>query len=216
MLPLIEKDGFSSFSLEIFVIPKELSANYSFLFLEQYHLLYKHYELNTQRVVNFRVNLGKNVYIYDTEGKILYYSSISFNQLQSDLRIHFNTYCKCVKEGKKYLDFFIVTHVPIEGAKKSNLSLLELNSLIAKKQTEYNRAKGKSMRGNLINPESQRISITALEVATGNILTFPSLTNGAEYIASRDVKVSRWTISNYLNTGKPYQGYIFSKSDPDS
>jgi len=49
--------------------------------LEQYHLLNKRFNLNTQRVVNFRVNQGTDIYLYDIEGKILFYASKSLNQI---------------------------------------------------------------------------------------------------------------------------------------
>jgi len=65
LLPLIKKEGFDKFSLEIFVMPAEFSSGYYFLFLEQYHLLNKRFNLNTQRIVNFRVSHGTNIYLYD-------------------------------------------------------------------------------------------------------------------------------------------------------
>lgn len=116
--------------------------DYYFLFLEQYYLLTKNYNLNTQQIVNFRVNQGKNIYLYDLKGKILYYSSKSFNQLQGDLGIHFNTYTNCIKKGNSYLKFFKLTCTPIDVAIKSSLTLNELQGLIAEKQTEYNRYRG--------------------------------------------------------------------------
>lgn len=82
LLPLFKKDRFESFNLSIFVIPDNLSvspikSNYFYLFLEQYYLLHEEFNLNTQRIVNFRINQGKSTYLYDLEGKILYYSSNS-------------------------------------------------------------------------------------------------------------------------------------------
>ncbi len=118
----LEKEGFQAFSLEIFVMPEELATDYYFLFLEQYYLLTQKYKLNTQRIVNFRVNQGKNVFLYDLEGKILYYSTKSFNQLQGKLGIHFNTYTNCIKKGDNYLNFFKLTHTPVDGAEKSPLT----------------------------------------------------------------------------------------------
>jgi len=79
LLPLIKKEGFDKFSLEIFVMPAEFSSGYYFLFLEQYHLFNKRFNLNTQRIVNFRVSQGRNIYLYDIEGKILFYASKSLN-----------------------------------------------------------------------------------------------------------------------------------------
>jgi hypothetical protein len=63
--------------------------------LEQYHLLNKRFNLNTQRVVNFRavvwvpytqskggVNQGTDIYLYDIERKIFFYASKSLNQIR--------------------------------------------------------------------------------------------------------------------------------------
>lgn len=103
-LPFLQEEGFAKFSLKIQVMTEEFSStNYYYSFLEQYHLLHKRFDLNTQRIVNFRVNQGNRVYLYDIEGKTLYYMSNSFNNLQGDLGIHFDTYSRCVKkEGESY------------------------------------------------------------------------------------------------------------------
>jgi len=78
-------------------MPEELSSDYNFLFLEQYNLLDSNFNLNTQRVVNFRVNQGNTVYLYDFEGKILYYTATSLNVLKADLGC---TSCYCYKMYK--------------------------------------------------------------------------------------------------------------------
>lgn len=62
---MIKKEGFHMFNLEIFVMPIEFSLGNYFLFLEQYYLLHKDFTLNIQRIVNFRVNQGNPVYLYD-------------------------------------------------------------------------------------------------------------------------------------------------------
>lgn len=87
LLPLITKDGFESFNLEILVIPEDFlhaattyKLEYYYLFLEQYYLLNKEFNLNTQRIGNFRVNQGKTIYIYDLKRKTLYYCGKSLNQ----------------------------------------------------------------------------------------------------------------------------------------
>lgn len=36
----------------------------SYCFLEQYYLLDKNYNLNTHKIVNFRVNQGFKIYLY--------------------------------------------------------------------------------------------------------------------------------------------------------
>lgn len=210
LLPLIKKEGFQAFSLEIFVMPEELATDYYFLFLEQYYILTQNYKLNTQQIVNFRVNQGKNVFLYDLEGKILYYSAKSYNQLQGNLGIHFNTYTNCIKKGDSYLKLFKLTHTPIDGAIKSYLTLEELQGLIAEKQAEYNRSKGLAMRGNLLSSNPVTIPITLKDVVTGDVKSFPSIVAGVSYLVSINVKVNRFTVAKRVKDGKLYQGYIFS------
>jgi hypothetical protein len=139
MLPMLREKGLGAFSLEVFIIPAEFSSD-SYLFLEQYHLLNKKFDLNTQRTVQFRALRPHNVYLYDLEGKILYYSCSSFSKLQEDLGIHYSTFKKCLEEENNYLNFFRITDSLIEGAKKSSLNIMELNSLIAEKQTLKNKS----------------------------------------------------------------------------
>lgn len=140
--------------------------------------------------------------------------SNSFNNLQGDLGIHFDTYSRCVKkEGESYLNYFKLTHEFIEGAKKSNYSLLELNSLIAEKKAEFKVLQGKAMTENLLKVNPLTIALTVKEVASGEIFKFTSLTVGAASPPLNEIKVSRQTIAKYLNTGKPYKGYLFSSSD---
>jgi hypothetical protein len=88
----MKKEGFDKFSLEIFVMPSEFSSDYYFLFLEQYHLLNKRFNLNTQRIVNFRVNQGTDIYLYDIEGKILFYASKSLNQIRGKILFYASNY----------------------------------------------------------------------------------------------------------------------------
>lgn len=68
-------------------MPLSLSSDYNFLFLEQYYLLHRSFDLNTtQRIVNFRINQGKSIYLYDLDGKTLYYTSKSLNQIKDDFK----------------------------------------------------------------------------------------------------------------------------------
>ena len=135
LIPLIKKEGFQNFSLEIFVVPSEFSSNNHYLFLEQYHLLNKQFNLNTQRVVNFRVNQGTKIFLYDMEGKTLYYSSNSINRIKGELGIHSNTCNNCIKSGDNYLDFFRITNIPLKGAIPTNLNISQLANLISEKRT---------------------------------------------------------------------------------
>jgi hypothetical protein len=138
----MKKEGFDKFSLDIYVMPHtgekktpslatEFYSDYYFLFLEQYYLLHKDFYLNTQRIVNFRVNQGTNIYLYDLEGKTLYYSFKSLNQIKGNLGIHPDTCNNCIKEGKSYLNFFKIANTPIKGASVAKFNIPELASLIS-------------------------------------------------------------------------------------
>lgn len=77
LLPLISRDGLGAFKLKIYKLDKNKFKDRDALFLEQCFLLDKKYDLNTLRVVNFGPQLGKSVFIYDLNCKILYYSASS-------------------------------------------------------------------------------------------------------------------------------------------
>ena len=123
MLPLIEKKRFAAFSLEICVLPEELSKDYSYLFLEQYYLLQEKFNLNTQIIVNFRVKQGKRIYMYDKDCKILYYSSNSVSELRGVLGIHPATSNKYLNLESLYLNQFVIIDKLITNASKADLSL---------------------------------------------------------------------------------------------
>jgi hypothetical protein len=130
LLPLMKTEGFDKFSLEIFIMPIEFSSGFYYLFLEQYYLLNKNFNLNSQRIVNFRVNQGTNIYLYDLDLKTLYYKSNSLNQIKAELGIHHATCTNCIKKGDSYLNFFKITNTEIDGAKKANLNVYDLANLI--------------------------------------------------------------------------------------
>lgn len=69
------------------------------------------------------------------------------------------------------------------------------------------------MTENLLKVNPLTIALTVKEVASGKIFKFTSLTVGAASPPLNEIKVSRQTIAKYLNTGKPYKGYLFSSSD---
>jgi len=126
LLPLMSKEGLGAFSLEVFLMPPQYSSGYYFLFLEQYYLLDKTFNLNTQRIVNFRVNQGTGIYMYDLDCKTLYYSSASLNAIKLDLGIHLNTCVRCIKTGSPYLEYFILRDSPVADATKSDLSSIQV------------------------------------------------------------------------------------------
>jgi hypothetical protein len=208
---MLRKQGLGAFSLEIFIIPAEFSPN-SYLYLEQYHLLNKKFDLNTQRMVQFRALRPHKIYLYDLEGKILYYSCDSYSKLQKDLGIHYVTFKKCIEQGNNYLNFFKITDTLIEdgknsvGRKLAGLNLIELNGLIAEKQVlnRINNVEGKRA--------TKSKSIIVKEDITGDTMDFPNILAAVSYLESKNNKVNRNTIAKYLNTGKPFKGYLFNET----
>ena len=133
--------------------------------MEQYYLLHKSFNLNTQRIVHFRVNQGNPIYLYDLKGNTLYYSSKSLRQIQGDLGIHPST-CKSCLKGNSYLNFFKITDIPLEGAYQANLSVSEIASLISEKKTLF-----------LSNASRVLFSqpVIVKNVKTGETMEFPSI-----------------------------------------
>ena len=68
----MEKQGLGAFSLQVLVVPTSY-PKFSHYFLEQYYLLDKSFNLNTHKVVNFIVNQGFKLFLYDLDCKTLYY-----------------------------------------------------------------------------------------------------------------------------------------------
>lgn len=182
-------------------MPSEFSSNYYFLLLEQYYLLHESFNLNTQRIVNLRVNQGNPIYLYDLKGNTLYYSSKSLNQIQGDLGIHPNTCKSCIK-GNNYLNLFKITDTPIQGASPANLSLGELASLISEKKML---SLSTTTRAKFSKP------LIVKEVETGETLEFPSIISMVNHFKYLNITMDRNKIGKLLNTGKPYNGYIFIK-----
>lgn len=202
LLPLIQKEGFDKFSLEIFVMPTDFSFDFDYLFLEQFHLLNKKFNLNSQRIVNFRVNQGTNIYLYDLEGKTLYYTSKSLNQIKGDLGIHHTTCTNCIKKDDSFLNFFKITNMPIEGANLSNLKTSDLQSLILEKRKLF-----------LSKFFKEKVSLPVIieEVKTGKSMEFSSILSAVSYLKSINIKTDRNLITKYLDKGKSYKGYFFYK-----
>lgn len=213
LIPLIYKEGLKAFNLEVFVIPDDLGLefkdsnnfnfNFSYLFLEQFYLLHEKFNLNTQRIVNFRVDQGKTVYIYSLDWKVLYYCGCSLNEIKGALGIHYATCTNCIKTGDSYLDFFRISTDYLDRAEKTKLSLQELLNLIDMKREEALRKSysAKFSKAVIIREENQE-----------QTLEFPSITMAVKYLRSLGITADRNQLAKHLDTNKPYKGYIFSKA----
>jgi hypothetical protein len=100
LLPLIAKEGLNAFTLKIYVMPAKLSSDLYFLFLEQYFLLDSQFNLNSQRIVNFRTKQAKSLYVYNKDLSILYHTANSMSALKKEIGIHHSNIQSCLQEGK--------------------------------------------------------------------------------------------------------------------
>ena len=213
LIPLINKEGFEAFNLEVLVIPdniglefndsNNLNFHFSYLFLEQYYLLHDKFNLNIQRIVNFRVDQGKTVYLYSLDGKVLYYCGYSLNEIKGVLGIHYATCTNCIKTGNSYLDFFKISTYYLDSAEKTKLTLQELLDLIdtKKKEALKKSSSAKFSKTVVIRKEDEQ-----------QTLEFPSITITVKYLNSIGIHADRNQLAKHLDTNKPYKGYIFSKA----
>jgi len=198
LLPLIKKEGFEAFTLEIIVIPSSY-PKYSHCFLEQYYLLSKEFNLNKHKIVNFRINQGYKIYLYDLNYKTLYYRSNSLNEFCRDLGIHYSSYKKCIANDSPYLNFFKISKSLITEAIPINLSYFKLRELIIKCRKE-------SL--NKLHLSYGKV-IEVFDKEINNTMTFTSIIK-----ASYRFGISRTTIKNYITSGKLYKNrYHFKFSD---
>lgn len=194
LLPMLEKEQLKAFTLEVAVIPSSFSK-YSHCFLEQYFLLDNRFNLNSHKIVNFRVNQGFKIYLYDKDCKILYYNSISLNAFCADLGIHHSSYKKYVNKYELFLGHFIISNKLVSDAVPTDLTELEVREFILKQR--------KSSLDKLHQSYGSLIEVFDIDE---NIKT---RIDSVAKVASK-FGVSRTTIRNYISNGKPYKGrYIF-------
>jgi len=194
LLPMIEKEDLKAFTLDVIVIPSSFSK-YSHCFLEQYYLLHREFNLNTHKIVNFRVNQGFKIYLYDKDCKTLYYSSISLNAFCADLGIHHSSYKKHVNKNELYLGHFIISNNFVPEALPTDLTESQLREFIKKQRI--------SSLGKL--HKSYGSSVEVFDTDTNTTTIIDSVSKAASKFG-----VSRSSIRNYISSGKPYKNrYIF-------
>lgn len=189
LLPMLEKENLKAFTLEVTVIPSSFS-NYAHCFLEQYFLLDKRFNLNTHKIVNFRVNQGFKIYLYDKDCKILYYSSNSLNAFCADLGIHHSSYKKHVANNEPYLGYFNISNYLIPEAVPADLTEIQIREFINKQRKD-------SLNKLHISYGSV---VEVLDIDTNTITTIDSVAKAASKFG-----VSRTTIRSYISSEKPYK-----------
>jgi hypothetical protein len=194
LLPMIEKENLKAYTLEVTVIPSSLSK-YSHCFLEQYHLLGRGFNLNSHKIVNFRVNQGFKIYLYDKDCKILYYSSISLNAFCADLGIHHTSYKKYVNKNELYLGHFLISNNLLRDAVPTDLTELQVREFIQKQRINSLNKLHKSY-GSLVE---------VFDIDKNTTTIIDSVSKAASKFG-----VSRSSIRSYISSGKPYKNrYIF-------
>lgn len=212
-LPFLKAEGIGAFTLEVFIMPPKFTHEHYFLFLEQYYLLHSSFDLNSYRVVNFRVNQGNAVYMYDKEGKILYYSSKSIRQMTDESfgGISRITFMAHVDKDSYYIGHFKFSRVPLEGAVPSGWDISQLASFISSTKREFRKEIFLKADGNKVNSS---VPVKMKEIDSGDINNFPSLKACAEFLGTKlDKKIWPQSIVKYLNTDKPFHGFIITKDE---
>lgn len=161
----------------------------------------KSFNLNTQRIVNFRVNQGKNIYLYGAKDNVLYYINRSLNEIRDNLGIHPSTCIKGIKKVSPFFNFFKITNTLYSDAKKANMPLSDLLDLIAeKKKTQF-------LKDQFTNKLS--VPITASNVMTKEIIEFSSIKEAVSNLKSINVNADINKIAKIINSGEEYKGFTW-------
>lgn len=216
-LPLLHKEGLEAFKLVIFKLDNTKFSSKDALFLEQYYLLQKEFNLNTLRVVNagpsffFKKNDGKGVYVYDLNCETLYYHANSQIELKRVLRVHPDTCNKYIDTGNPYLGKFLLlsSHIPT-----ANISNLTVGKLLEIMQIE------RQAMFILANKRSTPVILEIMEGNTfvdptiiGTTLRFDSLSSCVEYLNKLGINIKRKTISSYIKDEKVFHNLLCKYSE---
>jgi hypothetical protein len=205
LLPLLHKEGISSFKLKIFKLDKNLFKPQDALLLEQYMLLNKNYDLNTLRVVNFGPSKGNPIYVYNLDCTVLYYQAESQISLKRVLGIHTSTSHKYLDSNIPYLNNFILLSFAVPNVVFSDVEVKELRNIMDKeRRVNYELGTRRSVpvileikEGNtFVNPTT-----------TTNKLEFNSLTSCIAYLHSVGLCIKRDTLSKYIKLGKVFHNF---------
>ena len=151
--------------------------------------------MNTHKIVNFRINQGFKIYLYDKDCKILYYSSNSLNAFCADLGIHHSSYKKHIANNSAYLGYYTISNNLVEKAIPAGLTELQLRELI---------------------DERRKMSLNELHLSYGKSIEVLDSDTNTTKIYESSYKVAarfgfrRSSLRNYIASGKAYKNrYIF-------
>lgn len=189
-LPFLRKEGLNAFNLQ--VIP--LTENYYDsleLSIEQYFLLQPQFNLNTLRVVNrISGSRSKAIYMYTKDLSKLIYSSYIQEDFIFKLKIHHSIINQSIKTNSVYLGKYVFTDQPIEGAEKCTINLEDVVTMLDKDRLE----------------EGRKIIIIS-QKDSNEIKSFNSIKDCVNFL-NTIAPSNKTTLYRYVDSGKPYQGYI--------
>ena len=210
-LPLLHRDGLKAFKLIIYKLDSTKFNSRDALYLEQYYLLDKEFNLNTLRVVNAGSSKGIGVYIYDLSCSTLYYHANSKIELKRILRVYPETCQKYIDTGNPYLEKFILLSYYISTVKISKLTVNELLEIMqTKRKDTYGLATRKSVPVNLEILEGNTFVDPSL---IGTTLNFNSLTSCIDYLSKLGIDIKREIITKYIKNKKVFYNFLCEYSD---
>lgn len=200
-IPFFRKEGIYNFSLEIIPVINNWGFR-SELVLEQYYLLNTTFNLNRIKVVNNPSGSNsKTLYMYNRDKTILYYSSLQQKDFINKLNIHYMTFNKHLKNNTYYLGKYSFSRELVLNVKKANISVLDMALKLQKDRIIFNKNKP-------INRESKTISLTSIKDSK-NIKILYGFKSCINYLRKeKGYPSTRETLIKYINSGKPYHGYI--------
>ena len=209
LIPLIKSEGVGAFKLEVIPLIDSYTVNEE-LSLEQYFLLHAEFNLNTLKVVNnFSGVRAKPLYMYTKDFSELIYSSCIQEDFIFKLRIHHSSISRSLKTGELYLGKYIFTDKPVVGVKEIKMSITDINTMLDKDRTELQVFNGRKV-------VLTRVSGAATDLPVGDGLEdsndkkeFDSIPDTIAYL-NTIAPSNKTTLYRYIESGKPYHGYICS------
>ena len=158
-------------------------------------MLHSEFNLNTLKVVNdFSGARAKSLYMYTKDLSELIYSSYVQEDFIFKLRIHHSIFSKSLNTGAYYLDKYVFTDKPVVGARENSMTVTDVNTMLDKDRLEIQNTKGRKVRIKAVGDNN-------------NTKLFDSISNCITYLDTI-APSNKTTLYRYINSGKPYQGYI--------
>lgn len=137
---------------------------------------------------------AKPLYMYTKDlSELVYFSNVQEDFIFK-LGIHHSIFSKSLSTGSYYLDKYVFKNKPVLYAKENKMSVRDLNSMLNKDRLNIQNTKGRKIRITAINDNK-------------NTKLFFSISSCIQYL-NMIVPSNKTSLYRYINSGKPYQGYI--------